>query len=175
VSFTEGDVLTGISGPTAIAFGPDGKLYVGTQAGGLYKLTLNSTYHVIDTVGPSFTLNNGTFGNGFQSILGLSFHPGDTSANPEVYVAHSQLFHGQYDGYVGRISKVSGPTLQSVTPLITGLPVSHHDHGVNGIEFGDHGELYIMVGGVRDIILCFYIFRQFQPTKHILHFLFLLF
>jgi hypothetical protein len=59
VNFTEGDVLTGISGPTAIAYGPDGKLYVGTQAGGIYKLTLNSTtYKVITRVGPSFVLNN---------------------------------------------------------------------------------------------------------------------
>jgi hypothetical protein len=85
----------------------------------------------------------------------MTFHPGDTnSTNPDVYVAHSQLFHDTYDGYVGRISKVGGATLQTVTPVITGLPVSHHDHGVNGIEFGDHGELYIMVGGVSgDIIV----------------------
>jgi IPT/TIG domain len=59
VNFTHGDVLTGISGPTSIAYGPDGKLYVGTQAGGLYKLTLNASYHVVNTVGPSFVLNNG--------------------------------------------------------------------------------------------------------------------
>jgi IPT/TIG domain len=146
-TFSHGDVLTGISGPTAVAFGPDRKLYVGTQGGGLYKLTLNEQYQVINTVGPSYILNN-IYG-GWRSILGLSFHPGSTSSgdDPEVYVAHSQLFHGQYDGYVGKVSKVGGATLQMHTEVISGLPVSHHDHGVNGMDFGDHGELYIMVGG----------------------------
>jgi len=28
-----------------------------------------------------------------------------------------------------------------------GLPVSDHDHGLNAIEFGDNGELYIQIGG----------------------------
>ena len=31
--------------------------------------------------------------------------------------------------------------------IITGIPISDHDHGINGIEFGDNGELYIQVGG----------------------------
>jgi hypothetical protein len=30
---------------------------------------------------------------------------------------------------------------------VTGLPVSDHDHGVNGLEFDDYGNLYIQVGG----------------------------
>jgi glucose/arabinose dehydrogenase len=30
--------------------------------------------------------------------------------------------------------------------IITGLPISDHDHGINAIEFGDEGELYINVG-----------------------------
>lgn len=30
---------------------------------------------------------------------------------------------------------------------MTGLPVSDHDHGVNGLLFGDQGELYILLGG----------------------------
>jgi hypothetical protein len=107
----------------------------------------------------------------------MTFHPGDTNnPNPDVYVAHSQLFHDTYDGYVGRISKVGGPTLSTVTPVITGLPVSHHDHGINGIEFGDHGELYIMVGGVRDryIYCCwllslpeFFCSSHGQSTSHV--------
>jgi glucose/arabinose dehydrogenase len=37
--------------------------------------------------------------------------------------------------------------LDVIEDIITGLPVSDHDHGVNGLEFGDHGELYILVGG----------------------------
>jgi hypothetical protein len=144
-TFTSGDVLN-VTGPTAIAFGPDGKLYVGTQAGALYRLTLNAQYQVTNMVGPSYILNN-IYG-GWRSILGMTFHPGSTiSGDPEVYVAHSKLFHGQYDGYLGVVSKVGGPNLEIHTEVISGLPVSNHDHAVNGMDFGDHGELYFMVGG----------------------------
>lgn len=34
-----------------------------------------------------------------------------------------------------------------IEDIITGLPVSDHDHAVNGLEFGDNGELYIQVAG----------------------------
>jgi glucose/arabinose dehydrogenase len=30
--------------------------------------------------------------------------------------------------------------------IITGLPVSDHDHGLNAIEFGDEGEIYFSIG-----------------------------
>jgi hypothetical protein len=153
IAFSHGDVLTGIEGPTAVAFGPDLKLYVGTQAGGLYKLTLNETYHVVNKVGPSYILNQAypVPSPGVQSILGLAFHPKNTnSVDPEVYVSHGWLFHTEVHGYVGRITKVSGPTLETQTAVISGLPVSRHDHAVNGMDFGDHGELYIVVGGVSD-------------------------
>jgi glucose/arabinose dehydrogenase len=37
--------------------------------------------------------------------------------------------------------------LSIVEDVVTGLPVSDHDHGVNGLEFNDHGDLFIQVGG----------------------------
>jgi hypothetical protein len=51
---------------------------------------------------------------------------------------------------------VSGASLQTHTPVISGLPVSNHDHAVNGMDFGDHGEMYIMVGGVSDSVNVFF-------------------
>jgi IPT/TIG domain len=175
VSFTHGDVMTGIFGPTAVAYGPDRKLYVGTQAGALYKLTLNETYHVVETVGPSYVLNTypGALPNAVQSILGLAFHPNDTdTVNPSVYVSHNHLFHKQKDNcYWGRITKVSGPTLETHTPVISGLPVANLDHAVNGMDFGDHGELYVVVGSVRDIVIVFFCLHSLayrcQSASHI--------
>ena len=35
-------------------------------------------------------------------------------------------------------------------PIITGLPTSNHDHGVNGGVFTDAGELLICVGGMTN-------------------------
>jgi glucose/arabinose dehydrogenase len=42
---------------------------------------------------------------------------------------------------------VSGPELDQVEDIVTGIPISDHDHGVNGIEWGDNGELYFQNGG----------------------------
>ena len=86
----------------------------------------------------------------FRSILGIAFDPMDTSPNPTVYVAHSSLFHGQVVSYNGKVSAVSGKNLDQLEHKVTGLPVSDHDHGVNGLEFGDNGELYIQVGGTTN-------------------------
>ena len=47
----------------------------------------------------------------------------------------------------GAVSTLSGPAFDTVEPLITGLPVSNHDHGVNAIQFDDNGDLYVAVGG----------------------------
>ncbi len=32
-------------------------------------------------------------------------------------------------------------------PLITGLPSSNHDHGINGLSFDNRGQLYVPIGG----------------------------
>ncbi len=37
--------------------------------------------------------------------------------------------------------------LLAPSPLITGLPSSNHDHGVNGISFDNRGQLYVPIGG----------------------------
>lgn len=42
---------------------------------------------------------------------------------------------------------LSGANLDLMEDIVTGLPVSDHDHGINGLLFGDQGELYILVGG----------------------------
>ena len=81
--------------------------------------------------------------------MGMAFDPLDTSEYPTVYVAHSFMFHKKdlKDCYNGKVSKVSGKQLDQMENIITGLPVSDHDHGINGIIFGNDGELYIQVGG----------------------------
>ena len=144
VKFTLGTILPFIYGPTTIAFGPDGKLYVGTQTGDIMKITLNDQYQVVNTLLSSVV---STSEPSLRSIMGIAFDPMDTSPNPTVYVAHSTLFHGDIFGNNGKVSAVSGAALDSIEHKITGLPVSDHDHGINGMEFGDQGELYIQVGG----------------------------
>ena len=49
--------------------------------------------------------------------------------------------------YSGQISTLEGPIFALVTPLVTNLPVSNHDHSVNGMVFDNNGDLYVCVGG----------------------------
>lgn len=127
IDFSSGK-LTSIGQPTSAAFGPDGKLYVGTIDGMLAKLTLNDDFtavisQVVSNVQP------------YRAILGIAFDPLDTSlSNPAVYCTSSYLFHGETKSSSGQaingiVHRVSGANLDVVTNVITGLPVSDHDHG----------------------------------------------
>ncbi|MCB0358245.1 MAG: IPT/TIG domain-containing protein, partial [Bdellovibrionales bacterium] len=134
------------------AWGPDGRLYVGGTTGNIYAYTLDENYAVTatQTISAIAPLQN-------NAILGLAFNPYDSYNPPaqplKLYVSHSQLFAqggGCFSGpapYTGQVSVLSGPNFSTVTPLITGLPSSNHDHGVNGLQFDNFGDLYIAIGG----------------------------
>jgi Malectin domain/IPT/TIG domain len=145
IDWTRGS-LYNIFAPSAFAFGPDSKLYIGTTNGMIVKLTLSGSFTVVSEV-----MSN-AIGSG-RTILGMIFDPlSADQANPPVYVSHSKPFHGEPkssfgEAINGKVSMVSGANLDKVTDVVTGLPVSDHDHAVNGLEFGDAGELYILVGG----------------------------
>jgi glucose/arabinose dehydrogenase len=83
--------------------------------------------------------------------MGLAFDPMDTKRDPDVYFTAQKIFHkGKFStsgmGINGRIMKASGPSLETLETVISGLPVSDYDHGLNAIEFGDMGELYFTSG-----------------------------
>lgn len=144
LAFTSGILFNETHGPTCVAVGPDGRIYIGTQTGSIVRLTLNERHEVLDSFTSYAVISSDTK---FRSILGITFDPMDTSPNPTVYVSHSTLFHGELVSNNGKVSAISGANLDQIRHIVTGLPVSDLDHAVNGIEFGDRGELYIQVGG----------------------------
>ena len=149
IAFDSGTVFEAAM-PTAIAFGPDGKLYVATYYGFVYKVTLDENYGVKEMV-VSQVLRQ-AYPDQLRVILGITFSPTDKKEYPDVYISHSAVFHGESSSFEGaavngKISKLTGPNLGTVTDVVTGLPVSDHDHAVNGILFDDQGDLYIQVGG----------------------------
>ena len=138
-------------GPTQATWGPDGRLYVGTITGAIKIYTFDDNYQVTNTQSVSSIA-----GLSNNNILGIAFNPFDDPADaPKIYVAHSELFaHNggqgpvtEFSPYNGQVSILEGPNFSTVTPLITGLPVSNHDHGINGLAFDNHGDLLIAVGG----------------------------
>ena len=151
VTFNTSTVVANPFAPTQGEWGPDGRLYVASIDGKISIYTFDENYTVTNfqeiTTIANLTNNN---------ILGIAFNPFDnTSGSPKIYVAHSQLFAnngGQFinptdfSTYSGQISVLQGPSFSTLTPLITGLPVSNHDHGINGLTFDNNGDLLIAVG-----------------------------
>ena len=149
INFTTPQVVANMAAPTQGTWGSDGRLYVGSVTGEIKAYTFDDNYNVIatQTIGTITGLSN-------NNILGIAFNPYDATGQPKIYVSHSQLFAnggadipaGSFAPYSGQVSVLTGSNFSTITPLITGLPVSNHDHGINGITFDDAGNLLIAVG-----------------------------
>jgi glucose/arabinose dehydrogenase len=147
INFVKSTVAS-LEQPTQGAWGPDGRLYVGTMKGNIEAYSFDDNYNVIDT--QTITTIAGLSN---KNILGMAFNPFDPPGTVRIYVAHSLLFANGglcFDGfspYSGQVSALEGPTFSVLQPLVTGLPVSNHDHGINGLQFDHNGDLLIAVGG----------------------------
>ncbi|AFY68806.1 hypothetical protein Pse7367_0498 [Thalassoporum mexicanum PCC 7367] len=137
-------------GPTQATWGPDGRLYVASIAGQIKAYTFDDDYNVTAT-----EEINAIAGLTNANILGIAFDPFADHNDPQLYVAHSQLFvnggaeipDGEFSPYTGQVSLLSGANFANLDPVITNLPTSNHDHGVNGLTFDDSGNLLIAQGG----------------------------
>ncbi|MEM9219266.1 MAG: malectin domain-containing carbohydrate-binding protein, partial [Cyanobacteria bacterium P01_F01_bin.150] len=136
--------------PTRAAWGPDGRLYITTLPGYIEAYTFDDDYNV---VGPPEVIDAITSLDNNQ-ILGIAFNPYDLE--PKIYVAHNQLKanggkffpdteFSPYSGQVSVLEKINGTW--EINPQVTGIGVSNHDHGINGLDFDNQGNLYIAVGG----------------------------
>ncbi len=132
----------GIVAPTTMAFGPDGRLYVGQLDGPLLALRLEDNV-IVDaaTIAPTGV---------FEHVLGLAFNPAEPPDPVTLYVSHTVLFAGEAGApYPGTISRLVAPDYQPVD-VISGLPVSTVEHGTNGIAFDNEGLLYIAQGATTN-------------------------
>jgi len=147
ITFTQTSTV-GMSQPTASAWGPDGRLYVVNRLGRVNAITFDDTYGImaVDTYDGVLGLPNG-------EAMGIAFDPFDTSGPIRLYVAHTEMYAqggGAFSGpapYPGQISRLTGPDFDSPEPIVTNLPTSNHDHGVNGMVFDHNGDLLVCVGG----------------------------
>jgi len=148
VQFDISDLVSGMSDVTAGTIGPDGRLYVSEVDGTIFAYTFDEDYQVTDT--QTITTLEGVSN---PNILGMITSPFEAPGVVKLYLAHGQLFANGgscftgFSPYSGQITVLTGPNFNSPQALITGLPVSNHDHSVNGLEFDDNGNLLIAVGG----------------------------
>jgi len=155
IQFHRETALT-VPSPTAGVWGPDGKLYVASVDGRITVIEFDSDYQVLSQV-----IHPGVSGLPNRDTLGLTINPYDPPDPVKLYVSHGDHFVNGgvpptgVSPYTGQISVLNGPDFDSPSALVTGLPISNHDHALNGLVFDNNGDLLVAVGsdtnaGVKD-------------------------
>ena len=129
----------GVPFPTAMVYGPDGKLYVTEIFGTVHRLTFGANGRVT---------NDETFNPiGSRLTLGIEVDPASTPGNVILWLAHSDQSVDNGAVNSSTVSRVSGANLGNRSDVITGLPRAIANHAINHIHFGPDGRLYMAMGG----------------------------
>ncbi len=134
-------------GPTAIAVGPDGHLYVCTYYGIVFRLQISPETGLSIGKESLLTLEG-------RKILGLAFDPEADPSNLVAWITYDdrqaeQLDTGTFSGVASRllIPPVGSDAGVVETQVIVGLPSGWHP--LNGCTFGPDKRLYISVGSMN--------------------------
>jgi glucose/arabinose dehydrogenase len=140
--FSEDVVATDLAGPTAMAFAPDGRLFIAEQDGALRVIKNNQ---LLETPFVKLTVDSWIE----RGLLGIAFHP-KFHRKPYVYLyytvpgdqntpAHNRVSRFRASGDVA--AQGSEQPILDLDPL-TGAP----NHNGGAIHFGPDGRLYIATG-----------------------------
>ena len=136
--FIERLIVSGLSNPTAMAFAPDGRLFV-CQQGGALRVIKNGT--LLTTPFVSLTVSS----LGERGLLGVAFDP-DFETTPYVYVyytATTPTIHNRISRFTAQ-GDVAEPGSEVVLMDLETLSATNHNGGA--IHFGPDGKLYVAVG-----------------------------
>ncbi len=141
--FTETRVTGGLNDPTAMAFAPDGRLFVAQQGGQLRVIengTLLATPFLTVTVSSS----------GERGLLGVAFDP-DFEANGFVYIyytATTPAIHNRVSRFTAS-GNVAAPGSETILLDLNNLSGATNHNG-GALHFGPDEKLYIAVGENAD-------------------------
>ncbi|MGH9929278.1 MAG: PQQ-dependent sugar dehydrogenase [Pyrinomonadaceae bacterium] len=136
-NFTETLIASGLTSPTAMAFTPDGRLFV-CQQGGQVRVIKDG----ILLAPPFVTVTTTTSGE--RGLLGVAFDP-DFVNNQFVYVyytATTPTIHNRVSRFTANGDVAAG----GETPIIDLNNLSATNHNGGAIHFGPDGKLYIAAG-----------------------------
>jgi glucose/arabinose dehydrogenase len=137
-NFTESVLAGGLSNPTAMAFAPDGRLFV-CQQGGQLRVVKNGA--LLATPFLTLTVDS----NGERGLLGVAFDPG-FAANQFVYVYYTATTPSIHNR-VSRFTANGDVALAGETVILDLNNLSGAtNHNGGAIHFGPDGKLYIAVG-----------------------------
>src|SRR5678810_1040680 len=140
--FAETRLATGLSSPTAMAFAPDGRLFV-TQQGGALRVIKNGAL----LSQPFMTLSVNSSGE--RGLLGIAFDP-DFTSNGFIYVYYTTStspVHNRVSRFTASAANPDVVAAGSEVQLLN-LPnlSSATNHNGGAMHFGNDGKLYIAVG-----------------------------
>jgi glucose/arabinose dehydrogenase len=140
-NFTESLVASGLTNATAMAFAPDGRLFVCQQSGQL-RVIKNGTLL------PTSFVNLAVDSNGERGLLGVAFDP-NFATNRFVYVYYTTNVapvHNRVSRFTASMANpdVADPGETQLLNLNNLSGATNHNGGA--IHFGADGKLYIAVG-----------------------------
>jgi glucose/arabinose dehydrogenase len=140
--FAETRIATGLASPTAMAFAPDGRLFV-AQQGGALRVIKNGAL----LTQPFLTVSVNAAGE--RGLLGVAFDP-NFATNNFVYVYYTTSgapIHNRLSRFTASAASPDVAAAGSEVQLLN-LPnlSSATNHNGGAIHFGNDGRLYIAVG-----------------------------
>ena len=137
--FTERLVASGLDRPTAMAFAPDGRLFVCLQGG---QLRVVKNGQLLGTPFLTVSVNS----SGERGLLGVAFDP-DFAANRFVYVYYttaSSPVHNRVSRFVANGDVAQSGSETQILNLNNLSGATNHNGGA--MHFGPDGRLYVAVG-----------------------------
>jgi glucose/arabinose dehydrogenase len=136
--FSEVLVAGGISAPAAIAFAPDGRIFVAEKTGALRVIKNGNLL-----AKPFITLNVASSGE--QGLVGITFHP-NFASNHYIYLYYTlpNADHNRISRFIASGDTVvpgSETVILNLDPLNGGLI-----HNAGSMHFGPDGKLYVGTG-----------------------------
>jgi glucose/arabinose dehydrogenase len=137
--FTDETLITGLSNPTAMAFAPDGRLFI-CQQGGQLRVYKNGA--LLSTPFLSVAVNS----SGERGLLGIAFDP-NFATNNFVYVyytATTPAIHNRISRFTANGDVAVAGSEVVLMDLENLSSATNHNGGA--MHFGPDGKLYIAVG-----------------------------
>lgn len=138
--FTD-SLVASLPAPTALAFTPDGRVLVTSQAGALRVVQAGS---ILPT--PALDLTSAVCSDGERGLLGVAVDPGFAS-NHFIYLYYTAATAA---GCVNRVSRFALSDASIIDPasetVLLTIPSPGCCHNAGDVQFGKDGYLYISVG-----------------------------
>ncbi|WP_018614221.1 DUF7594 domain-containing protein [Segetibacter koreensis] len=154
VKFDRNELPNASGQHTSLTIGPDGKLYALTIDGVIKRFIINPD-GTLTAPELLFSLQD-AYGSRMQRLaIGFAFDPSSTATNLVAWVTHNSYVFINGPDMDGKLSRLSGPNLETVEDILINLPRSKKDHLSNSIAFGPDLALYFTQGstsamGYRD-------------------------